>query len=260
MQFLSLAAQTNPQTLEQFADLATKNLTQDIGTILLWMVIGQIVVIVSYWISSMMVARENSGFINAIKVWALYIVSFIGVGIATAVLMFILIASKNDSIVGFAILGIALLFLIIIFAVPMKVYDIGFFRAFAFLILVWIIGIIGNVALAFVPGNPQSALVEQFKNLKPEDRGKLVEVLTKRFAVGAAQAATDTLPGEVIAGDRTKTLEERQAALKVMYGELDRRRTALKPDDKAGVARYTSDLARYNNLRTQLSTDASKTP
>jgi len=259
MHFLSLATvAASPETLEQFAALAGKNVPQDIGIILLWVVvIIQFVVLLSYWFASMMVARNNCGFTNAIKIWVLYIISFIALGIGTLVAILILVSMKNESTIVWVVTGVSILWLLIVVGIPMKVYEIGLFRAVAFLILALIIAVIGDVALTFVPGNPQVPFVKNLATLKVEDWRHLWMVSTKRFAVGAVQAATDTLPGELIAGDRSKSLEERQAALKIMYAELDRRRAAIKAEDKAAVEHYSSDLERYNNLRNQLSTDAS---
>jgi hypothetical protein len=216
---------------------------------------AQVVAIISYWLSSKVLAEEESRFGNAFKLWALYLLGFIIVG--AIVVAIAILAHFAGVLLVVIVLGLALIGLIILFAIPMKVYDIGFFRAFGFLILAGIISALGNVGLDAVSGHPLRnvvAVYQKMMQLPPEERKKLADLWRKEASGGSVSA--NALPGEAVVGDRTKPLAEREAAIKMMYYELAKRQQAVPAGDAAALAKYEEQRARYEQLLKQLKADA----
>ncbi len=224
----------------------------------LWAIGAQVIAIIAYWLSSKVLAEEESRFVNAFKTWAFYLLSFFGLGIVGAILVVITTLAHMASIItGAVVLVLVLVAIIIFFAVPMKVYDIGFFRAFGFLLLAGVLNILGSVGLDVAAGHPFKnvfVVFQKMMQLPPEERQKLGKLWSSEAAgsLGAANA----LPGEIAAGDRHKPLAEREDAIKLMYNELAKRQKAVPAGDAAALAKYEEQRGRYEKLLKQLKADA----
>jgi hypothetical protein len=244
-------------------------IAQHASQILLLFLLAPVLQILGYWVASLAVAGEQGRLLNALKVWALYLLTFIGIFIAAFVGG--LIMGMAHLALGLPLLGLAifLLFLIVIFAIPMKVYEIGFLRAFGFLVLSFIITLIGQAAVDVTLGTPLRPIVEAAQKLAamgpaisalpPSEQQKFTANL--KFLNFNLHTAASALPGETTAGDPGKPLPEREAGLKLMYLELDKRRKDIAPGDQAAIAVYEADKARYEELLKQLRAEANrKTP
>ncbi len=229
------------------------------GSLLLTIVVGQLIWIISYWVASKPVAGDESAFGNAFKVWLFYLVTRLGLvlvaGLGCVVAFFMHIPVAIAVIMPITIL----LLFVIAFAVPMKVYDIGFFAALGFLILAFILGVIGNVGMDLLYGHrmgPVMAIVQKVAALTPEERKKLMEMVTHENAGRATGPERRFRAKRKVAGDRSKPLAEREAAVKMMYFELEKRRKSLKPGDTVATGTYNEQRARYEEILKQLKADA----
>ena len=142
--------------------------------------------------------------------------------------------------------GIALFVLGSIFLIPMRIYRIGFVRTVVFLLLSGALSGAGQFAFGRVLHNPgarfQADLSTAIQNLAPANRSTLRGIIGQRAPESAFALSEKT------ALDRTKTFEERRAALGVIYADLEKTRLALRPGDAPALAGYEKQKARYEEL------------
>ncbi len=252
MDLFSLAqAMPAPQTAQQIQEQLRQTLFAHAGTYILWLFLAQVVTVVSYWLASCVVAGEEASIKNAVKVWLLYLVITVVVFIVGGAIAAIAAGSHSEAAAG-AIVVIVLL--LVLFAVPMNVYAIGFLRATGFLVITIVLGVIGQAGLGVAMGTSikdQLAVMEKLQSLQA---GKAI--LPDGTSPDGASAPADALPGELQAGDRGRTLPERQKGLDMMYEELKKRRLALKENDQAARSKYDQQAARYLALLARLKADA----
>jgi hypothetical protein len=202
--------------------------------------LGQVVVILSYWIASRLVAHEEGRFLRAILVYVSYTIGFIVLAFAAGIAFGM--TYQAYPIVALAIAGVAfLLFVALLFQVPMKTYRIGFGAAFGFLILSLILSTAGNLVITRTLGGP-AYLRDQF-TLPAEQRTAIWSFVEKY--IGRKPRPS---PEEMIAADPAKPLEERQAALQGMYRALQERHASLTEGDQQALDAYKLQLARYQEL------------
>jgi hypothetical protein len=127
------------------------------------------------------------------------------------------------------------------------VYRIGFWRAFGFLVLTAVLGALGNFGLGFAFGNVDRRVAERLAAIAAtgpqRPGGGLLGELAARQARDAAFDAQ-----ERIAMDSSRTFNERQAALKELYAQLEQIRASVAPGDAAARAAYDQRKARYESL------------
>src|SRR4051794_25863013 len=89
-----------------------------LGEGLPWIVFWQLLVWVSFWISSKLVTREHGQFMNALKLWALYLLSFLGIGLLVGVGVFVGLKQQSNGIhFAAGIVGVVLL-VVVVFVLP----------------------------------------------------------------------------------------------------------------------------------------------
>jgi hypothetical protein len=228
------------------------------GNWLLWFVIMQAVAIVTYWIASNVVARERAWFGNAVKLWVLMIIGGLSIGFLGALFATIGIALNAPIVMALALLGSVLLIAIILFTLPMRVYGISFLRALGFVAVTFVLFTGAQLALAsLLPVHAmdpqQEALFRKLANLSEREREQFFRGIWQRATRGQLSAATSS---EAIAADRSKPIEERHAALKAMFDDLEKRRAALTWGDAGALADYNRRDARYRELLAQVQKEA----
>ena len=219
--------------------------TGDLVKLGILFVLSQLIAIVAYWIASKLVAADTSRFGNALKTWISYLLGVLilafagGVGIA--------ITSGNTPI-ALAVGGLCfLLFIAMLFQVPMKIYDIGFGAAFGFLVISFILTAAGQLGLNQVAETTGLAP----SHLKfSTGQGKRLEALLEKYVAMPGGSSAD----EAIASDAGKPLEERHAALQQIHRRLQQKHASLREGDQAALDAYNRDLARYEQLVEQLRT------
>lgn len=227
------------------------------GIVLLWVAVSQVLAILAYWISSNLVAREEGRFLNALKLWGIYIAAFIGVGILFAIGMGF--GAKQPSMIFASVVVGIMLVIVAILGCPMKVYKLGVGGALGFVLIVWVLNIAGQVAVArFLPQPLDFLAWAEFSRnlaaLPTVEQTKLIERITHQAKTPASAAAVSD---ETIAADQSKSIEDRHAAVQRIYRDLEVRRAGLKPGDADALAAYTRDETRYQDLLRQLQADAS---
>ncbi len=263
---IQTAAATAPAAPPDSADSIVAEFARIQGTIrpgivLLWLGVTQVLAIVAYWIASNLINREEGRFINAIKLWAFYIAASIVVGVLFGVGM-VWGASQASGAFLFAtfVVGI-MLGIIVVLGCPMKIYKLGVGGGIGFVLIAFVLTIAGQlVAARFLPEpldmKGWAALGERAARLPTAERNKLAERIHALQKTGDAASAPAKMSDEKIAGDRTKSIDDRHAAVQRIYRALEARRVALKPDDSEAIAQYTRDETQYQDLLRQLQADA----
>jgi hypothetical protein len=227
------------------------------GWVILVLVASQAFAILGYWLGSKAMAEEESATLgNAFKVWIFLILSSIGVNLLNVVAAAVAGAQSGEATMVRIVVGLASL--VFIFAIPMKVYTIGFLRAFGFLILSGLCAgiFVGVVIFGVVLASP--GIVKDFGAVVQNLQATVLQQPGALAAPGGApgQANGSLLPGEAVAGDRSKSIAERGAGINQMFTELANRYKAIPKGDKAAMAEYTAENARYQQTLSRLKADA----
>ncbi|MES2570544.1 MAG: hypothetical protein V4710_10885 [Verrucomicrobiota bacterium] len=241
--------------IDALADQFARLQSQFLNNMLPWVLASQLIAILAYWIASNIVAREEGKFMNAIKLWILYWLASLGIVVLVSGVLMFASANNPSPALTFATLCVSvLLVLVVIFGLPMKVYNMSFPASIGFLILTFILSVAANLGAGqFLasPIDPEefTQWATEVSRISPVDRKKLTDRIAGRRA-----AANDS--DEVIAADRSKSIEERHAAVQRIYAALETRRQSLNAEDKAALDAYTRDEARYQQLLSTLQKDA----
>lgn len=199
--------------------------------------------LVAAWAVSRMLAHEQGTFKNTVR-YTLYgvLLTVLVVAIAGGLCWFgISTGNAGVALVAFGLGCLALL--IISFAIPMKVYDIGFFKALLFNVLVVVASSIGQAILGAVLPGP----LDDLKGKSTEEQKKIVsqwrmekreKELHAKFQTQPAAAPAPALP-----------LPQR---VQQLYVELQQARATLDTNDQAAVLAFNQRVAEYNALKMQL--------
>jgi hypothetical protein len=111
---------------------------------------------------------------------------------------------------------------------------------------------VSEIVLRFFVPAPRGAteLAEVMKKvtaLPPVEQRRFIEALSQSVARGSLPPAP-----EVIVADRSKSVTERQAALRIMRANLEKRRIDLKWGDQGMLEAYNRDKAHYDELAKEL--------
>ena len=218
--------------------------------------------IVVFWIASKIVASDESRFTNALKVFGLYlllnVVLGVAIGVVTPIGAVLLGALTNGSGASFSILFILVALVVLglglyfTFLIPMRVYDISAGRAFGFLLISTILSAGTSYGLSFVfrkHVNQWNEAVYQIAKAPTADRRSIVRELNRQAQNSALNVA------ENMASDPQRSFQDRQASLTAMYKQLEAMRVGLPPGDREAVAHYEERKARYEKLLRELRSD-----
>jgi hypothetical protein len=223
-------------------------------------VLGQVVAIVANYLSSKaLVENYRDTFPNALRVWVLNWLTFVVLVVAGFVIAAALNAAGTPQVRPILIAGLGFLMIVFIIQIPAAVYRIPALRAVGFVLLSVLIAVVGSIGIQFFIG-PSPAKFYAFAmkviELPPMERKSFLQLIgtKQQFAARAAQP----LAGELDARDPSKPLEERAAALRQMYADLEMRRRAIRPGDQKSIVIYQHQKARYEALLSQLRTEAAQ--
>lgn len=218
--------------------------------------------IVAFWIASKIVARDESRFTNALKVFGLYLLLNVVLGIAAGVatpigaaILNLLTGGGGASVsvlfilVALVVIGLGVLFA---FLIPMRVYQISVGRAFGFLLISSLLTMGASFGLSIVFQKHVNQWNEAFNQLAKAptaDRRSFMRELNRQAQSSALNVA------ENLASDRGRTFQERQASLTSMYKQLEAMRSELPPGDREAVQYYEERKARYEKLLNDLRED-----
>lgn len=202
-------------------------------TLLIIFAIGLVASIFANWVASKLLAKPKATVGRAAVTMAADIAWLLLFAlILTVVIVFLGAAKADGGLVGIALIGGIVVFIIVTIYIPMRIYDIGILRSIGFILLSGVIsGIISNVATTMFAG--------------PADYGKMAEQF-----VEMAKAKQQSI------GAPDPEIAQRQAALQQRYEQLEIRRKYLPPNDHKAFREYERDRAAYEADLEQLRADA----
>ena len=226
-----------------------------LGLLVAWIVLSQVFAILGHWVSSKVVAgEEQARFVNAIKVWALYLAVGLVLAITLGVVFGLAIYLEKQVAAICMLGGWALLVIGLTLYVPAKIYDVGLFRSLCFILLSGIISGAATVGADQIAGlhTIRRTTFAKLSRGHSEDPWSRLQVQL---------GLKDEIDGQLDdAAVEKKSPEERQAALRAIRGKLEVRHKSLAPSDEAAKAAYTAQQQRYQQLVDALTADVAKTP
>ena len=222
------------------------------------LVVGQILWIVWSWIASKaVVGGENASLGNALKYW---IASLLLTGANFAGIIFAgpLVAQQAGTAGIIAVIGgVGLLNLLLVFLIPMKIYEIGFFRALGLIVLTLVIAVIGNGVAQFGMGRAfgvEARLAATINALGKTDAER--QAFAQRLFGKDAPDEIDRLLDDAAQPiGNPQPLTEREAAIQAIQQKLEARRHTLPPGDPKALAAFQPRLDRYVRVLNQVKAD-----
>ena len=242
-------ALSTPEEISRVRELITNNLP--------FVAFSQLLALVAYWISSIVIARKHSHFLNAVKVWALYLVGFLLIGALAAAAGAIGERLQSGALLfSMKVVGTMLVFMVA-FVMPMAVYHLEFAKGLAFVVLSMLLNTAGLLGANRFLGSPidVASFGARIMELLPAPMPKKIIVVE----VGRPPERASS-PDEKIADDPSKSVEDRFAAVQRIYSELEARRTKIDSNDQAALAAYEQSQKRYQELLRAVQNAASAAP
>ncbi len=253
MQLLSqmtlLAMQAAPPIRNRWREfLQHEEVLELSGSIFGWLIAGQIITVVAYWIASKALAdRERASVWNAVKLWLAYIVFGVVLIIALGIILPVVVAMKESWRPLLVIGGAAALSILIVFLFPMKIYAIGFFRALGLILLSGVINVVAGFGLQFAAvkvfglKDPIAAL-QKIGGETPQEQGAFFARVNGHRAPDEIDYLLDEAMRPI--GPRPP-LAERERAVLTIQQKLQIRRNALSIAPPAAVADFQRQYGRY---------------
>ncbi len=210
-----------------------------------------LIAVVSCWIASQLVTKENNGVGTAIGTAIRYSISAAAIALLAGGGMWVAARQGSGAMLK-ASAGIgAVLALYAGVSIPIKNYKINAAKGFAFMFVAILVQAAAHVASARIMSDPlqlgtRITLVRRMLALEPAE---LASVMEKVRSVSTPSPALATPKPE-------KSIAERETELKRTYADLMDRRLKLTQDDQAGLESYTKDTERYVETLTRLRSDA----
>lgn len=259
--FLPLAQTTaGSGVVDQLVEQARQQQHMSIGMALLLLLAGQLVLIISYFISSKAVAEAyRSTFLNAVRVWILHWLLVVGTAVCLAVALLALHAAQQPDFVLPSIGLLLLIALVMWVRIPMDVYHFSVLRGIGFLLLAWIISTASGIGVSYAFDKNYERnwqFISTLAQLTPEQRREVTTRVWNEQKINTLAAAP--LSGESEAKDPSRPLPERAEALKRMYADLEARRHAVNPNDETAKLVYERQKKRYEEVLGQLKAEAAR--
>ncbi|MHA3771879.1 hypothetical protein ACXR0O_10125 [Verrucomicrobiota bacterium sgz303538] len=185
------------------------------------------------WAVSRLLAGKNGTLMNNIKYFFMSLFAWVMVGGIAGVLTWLGVTSGSAVVVLLAVVAALLVLIFIAFALPMKIFEIGFLRTVLFLILAVIGTGLAQAALSTRLPNPFS---EVFAATREEQDRMIADWHTKRQR------------GPSAGGMLLATPEN----LQLLYTELEQNRAVLDPNDTPAVVAFNQKVTQYNIMRAKL--------
>jgi hypothetical protein len=186
-----------------------------------WFVATLVATFAATWVVSKLFARQRGTLQNAILYYVFHFIGSLLLGLGAYGLLRALPSAEE-----FIAVVVLIAALVLALWIPMLIYEIGVLRAFCFVI----VAAIGGVLASLILGG--GVMIYQLKQAG--------------FSFASLSEVTPVV-----------ALEDRQdltAKINQLYAELQRERSALNNSDPAAVARFNARVAEYNSLRSQLVT------
>jgi hypothetical protein len=231
------------------------------------MLIGtQLLSAVWTWIASKVVVRgENATIGNAFKVWLAYLILplVIGGGLIFFGPLVLETLSGLSPVSAWALFG-AFVFLcvLLVFLIPMRIYEIEFLNALGFVLLSIAISIVGNgaVQIGLRMALGVEARVEALASRIGKTDAERSAFAARLFGKDAPDEIDRMLDDAILPIGKPAPLPERETAAKVIQQKLEARRRALLPGDTKALADFQPRLDRYLRLLNELKAERATQP
>ncbi len=241
----------DPTGLQAVLDQLT-NLRADLGkTWILWAIFTSLLLLISFWGSSIVIAKKFPGFAAAVKLWVLYIVMFAIVGT-----LVVTTALKGGI---FAWVGLVLGFLVILsvlVSLPMKVYSLTPIKAVGFLFIALVLNGAGQIGannlIHWADFQAEASMLKDVAFLPAADKKEFLRLLRGQQTPAQLEEQKD----KSLVLDRTQPIPLRHAAIKRIYMDLKARHDALVPGAETTIAEYVAEDAKYRDMLRNLQADA----
>lgn len=264
MQFISLGvvAASSPNVTPVFERLGQFVERDDVRW--LWyfaigsLIVTQLLSVVWTWIAAKIVVRgERATVGNACKVWLAYLILPLGIGAALIFFGPLILESLSglSPVTAWALCGVCVfLCVLLVFVIPMRIYEIEFLSALGFVLLSSAISVVGNGAVQFGAGKVfgAEARVEALMNGFGKTDAERQAFAERLFGNDAPDEIDRLLDDTLLPIGKPGPLAEREAAAKVIQQKLEARRRALPPGDAKALAEFQPRLDRYLRLLADL--------
>jgi hypothetical protein len=211
----------------------TSGAAESIIFILLVIVASQVIGIIIYWLTSLLVARELATIKNAFLTWLQTFLSVLAVAVlATVGSITATSLGAVPTIPGVIVICAVISFLVVVIAVPMRIYDLGLGKGLLF----FIITIVFNAAAGFISTPWTQDLAED-------------------PAIQSMLKSTRLAPATASPVRTTVSLKERREALERRAEQLALRKQYAPKNDVAALRRYDADKAAYDRDLAALKAD-----
>jgi len=221
--------------------------------------VSQVVCIIAYWIAAKPLAqRDKATMRNAVLLWLYYAIFsvLVGVGSVLFVPVAAAMASQDQLRAQMIVGGATLVAFLLIFLIPMKLYVIGFIRAFLFLLLAGAMILGGMTAVSLVllktTGADKDIVALQNTIFKP---GPDSQKFLRRLAGQEAPDEIDRLLDDALNPLGPKaSMAEREAKVRELQQKLQARSRTFPPGAPPPQA-FQDQLTRYKQFLEEVKAD-----
>lgn len=281
-----LAAPSPSVSSAKLLESLLETVREQLGLLILLFLVTEVLAILAGWAASKALVKNtvNGTLLKSLHVQLLYLLA----GFLAGIIAFA--ALKITDSVNAASFSLLVFGGTMVFAVPMKVYEIDFTRALGWLLLTFVYNFVGTIGVSLVLGETLKPITDKLAAVQGSPaRKKSVDELEADFrrdprptaapaadrpTVDARPAADRTAPPgtpragtdgrfeaqEKIAGDKARTQPERMAAITELYKLLEQERVGLPPGDAAARTAFDQRRARYEAILQRLRAEPTPRP
>ena len=215
--------------------------------------------ITGYWIASKLFATpEKSTFVNALKLWGSYVILLILWAIGFVILFVsAAVVFRQHASVALVLYLLGILFLLaMLIVVPMNLYQIGFFRAFAFICLCVVFRFVSAFAVQQMVVNMPDVpwLPHSTQALAKELIGNPKHLMDRIAGTNAPDQIDWMLDEALVPIGPTPSLRERQAMVAVLQQKLQERKATFPPGVPPPPA-FQDQMNRYTKFLNEVKAD-----
>lgn len=263
---LLLAAMSAKPLHPRFSEFLQREDVRHLVTFALFVLVGsQLGDIVAVWIASKVMAEEgNSTLGNSVKVWLFRLLVAVGVVAAMVITEVFTVwaghANEPPWRLFLVLVGASLLASILGFLIPMRIYDISFWRAF---VLLFIAGLInGGVTTVFntilIPAlhlDRDIAKLEEGVGKTKEEKVRFIVRLIGQESPDEIDRLLDDALQPI--GPRP-SLADQEAMVRTLQQKLTARQRNLNGNDSHALDVYQAQVTRYLQFRNQVLANRTK--
>jgi hypothetical protein len=254
------AAHPLPTLQSRFQELAQRSDLHSVYIMLgAFFLFDLLVGITCNWIvSKLLASSEKSTFVNAIKLWGSYVILAIcaAVGLFFLAMMAIPFIAHNKTLAWEFFWGAMLFLLAMVVVIAMNIYQIGFFRAVAFVVLCVVLRYGGTLATKQIVLNMPDVpwLAHSSQALAREMAGNPTHFANRLSGKDAPDQIDWMLDEALVPIGPTPPLRERQAMVTILQQKLQERKATFPPGLPPPPA-FQNQMDRYTKFLNEVKAD-----